>query len=152
MNIPEIFLREFWELWPMTRALLIGSLIGLVVRLASNGGGTLITPTKSYPELAAFSKDDQLRLLREACREAFSALSFVPILVFLASWWVGAALLRTLVKVTAPPEWVVILLIGLFFGLFSGLGYWLARRLEAHRVRPFLKKLIDVNDSNPSKF
>jgi hypothetical protein len=145
MNIPEVFLREFWETWPMTCAVAVGLLIGLVVRLASNGGGTFIAPPKSFPELAAFTKDDQQRLLREASREAFSALSFVPVLVFPAFVWVGIALALTLEKVTALPGWAA----GFLPPLFGGLGYWLARRLEAHRVRRFLKKLIDGQNGKP---
>jgi len=139
MNIPEIFLREFWETWPSACAVAVGLLIGLVVRLASNGGGTFIAPTKSFPELAAFTKDDQLRLLRDASLEAFSALSFVPILALFAFACGLPALARTLQNVTALSGSVVILLTCLFLVLV----YWLARRLEAHRVRPFLKKLID---------
>lgn len=139
MKIPEIFLHEFWELWPYICAAVVGCSTGWLLRLAANGYRTFFTHTKSFPELAAFTEDDQRRLLREASTEAFSALSFVPILVFLAFWWGGSALACVLQKVAALPEWVVILL----GGLFAGLGYWLGRRLETHRVRPFLKKLID---------
>ncbi len=140
MNIPEIFLRELWDLWWYICAVAVGFLIGaLVVPSASRDWRTFFISTKSFPELAAFTKDDQQRLLREASREAFGALSFVPILVALALFWVGAASVWTLHKVTALPLWVAAVLGGLFFGL----GCWLARRLEAHRVRPFLKKLID---------
>jgi hypothetical protein len=139
MNIPEIFLREFWDIRWWISALAFAFLIGLVIRLASNGGGTFIAPTKSFPELAAFAKDDQERLLREASREAFSALSFVPILVVLAFWWVAAAVGATVQEVTALSYWVGFVL----SVLFGVLGFWLAQRLEAHRVRPFLKKLID---------
>ncbi len=61
MSILEIFLREFWDIRWLILPIVIGSLIGLVIRLASNGGGTFIAPTKSFPELAAFTKDDQHR-------------------------------------------------------------------------------------------
>jgi hypothetical protein len=139
VNIPEIFLRELWETWPMACAVAVGSLIGVVIRLASNGGGTFIAPTKSFPELVAFTKDDQRRLLCDACRETFSALSFAPELVVLAFVWGGWALARTLEKVIALPGWAA----GFLPVLFGGLGFWLGGRLEAHRVRPFLKKLIE---------
>jgi ABC-type amino acid transport system permease subunit len=139
MNIPGIFVREFWDISWLIWAFVLGSLIGLVIRLASNGGGTFMAPTKSFPELAAFTKDDQQRFLREASKKAFSALSFVPVLVVLAFLWVGFALAATVQKVTALPVWAVCVLPP----LFGGLGFWLGGRLEAHRVRPFLKKLID---------
>jgi hypothetical protein len=146
MKIPEIFLSEFWELWSMICAIAFGLSIGLVVRLASSRCLTFFTRTKSFPELAAFSKADQERLLREASKEAFGALSFVPILVFLASWWVAAAFLRTLEKVTALPVWAAAVMIG----LLSGLSYWLGRRLEVDRVRVFLKKIIDEQNGKTS--
>jgi hypothetical protein len=139
MNIPEIFLAELWDTRWYILITVIGLLIGLVIRLASNGGGTFMASTKSFPELAAYTKDDQQRLLREASEEAFSALSFVPVLVLFAFLWVDTALRATLEEVTALPGWVAFVL----FGLFGGLGVWLAWRLEVHRVRPFLKKLID---------
>jgi hypothetical protein len=140
MNIPEIFLHELLEeLWWFLCASAVGALIGVLGRLASSRCRTFFNRTGSFPELAVFTKDDQQRLLREASREAFGALSFVPILVVLAFWWVGFALGLTLQKVTALPAWVLEVLAVLFLVL----GGWLGRRLEAHRVRPFLKKLID---------
>jgi sterol desaturase/sphingolipid hydroxylase (fatty acid hydroxylase superfamily) len=133
---------ELWESWPMFCVGSIGFAIGLLLRLAS-GYRTFFTHTKSFPELAAFTEDDQRTLLHEASTEAFSALSFVPILVLFAFWWGGPALAWVLLKVTALPEWIVIVLPVLFIGL----GYWLGRRLEAHRVKPFLEQLIDGQNS-----
>jgi hypothetical protein len=139
MNIPDIFLHALRETWPTVCAVAVGSLIGLVILLASSRCRTFFNNTKSFPELAAFTKDDQQRFLREASKEAFSALSFVPVLVLLALCWVGFALGLTLEKVTALSHWVAFVLPT----LFAVLGFWVAGRLEAHRVRPFLKKLID---------
>ena len=142
MNIPEIFLSELWEIRWFSCAVAVGLSIGVLVRFVSfvsNGCLTFFNRTESFPELSAFTKDDQQRLLRDASLEAFSALSFVPILVGPAFLLGGFALALTLQKVTALPAWGAAVLTGLFFGL----GWWLARRLEARRVRPFLKKLID---------
>jgi hypothetical protein len=139
MSIPEIFLQALREMWWLACAGAVGLLIRFVGRLASSHCRTFYTRAKSFPELAALTKNDQQRLLREASREAFSALSFVPDLVFLAFWWGGFALARTLRTVTATSYWVEFVLTGLFIVL----GHWLAERLEVHRVRPFLKKLID---------
>jgi hypothetical protein len=142
MNIPEIFLHELWETWWWWICVgPVGLSICVLIRLASRRR-TFYNGPESFPELAAFTKDDQQRLLREASREAFGALSFVPVLVFLAFWWGAPALGMTLRKVTVPA-WVVIVLLPVFLGL----GHWLARRLEAHRVRPFLKKRIDRQNS-----
>jgi hypothetical protein len=138
MSIPEIFLHELMEKWWMACAVAAGLLIVGLVRFALSRCQTFFNDTKSFPELAAFSKDDQQRLLREASRWAFGALSFVPPLVFVAFWWGGLAVALTFQKVTATSHWV-----GFLAGLFVVLGFRLARRLEAHRVRPFLKKQID---------
>jgi hypothetical protein len=132
MNILEIFLHAWRERWWFLCGTTMIFLVVLVGRFASSR--TFFNDTKSFPELGAFSKDDQQRLLREASREAFSALSFVPPLIALAFFWVGFTLALTLVKVTAR------VVLTCLFVVFGG---WLARRLEAHRVRPFLKKLID---------
>jgi hypothetical protein len=142
VNILEIFLRELWEPWWWICAVAVVISIAVLVRFASKGYLTFFTSTGSFPELAAFTKDDQLRLLREASREVFSALTFVPILVFIAFLMGGLALARTLQEVTALNDWVVIVLIVLPC-LFAGLGIWLGHRLEARSVRPFLRKLID---------
>lgn len=139
MNIPEIFLHELWETWRMICSLAVGFSIGMLVHFVSKGCHTFFTRAQSFPEFAAFTKDDQQSLLGEASREAFSALSIVPILVLFAFCSGGDVLIRTLQKVTSLPEWVVLVL----FVQFVGFGHWLARRLEAQRVRPFLKKLID---------
>jgi hypothetical protein len=139
MNIPEVFLHELMEKWWLGCGAAVGLLSRFVLNMASSRCRTFYTRAKSFPELAAFSKDDQQRLLAEASRKAFSALSFVPVLVFLALCWGGFALMSTLLKVNALPLWVAMV----FAGLFLPLGLWLTERLEAHRVRPFLKKLID---------
>ena len=139
MNIPEIFLQAWRNIWWLLCASAVGALIAVLGRLASSPCRTFFNFTESFPELAAFTKYDQERLLREASREAFGALSFVPILVNLTLWWVGAVTAWTLANVAALPAWVAAIL----GSLFIVLGGWLGRRLEAHRVRPFLKKLID---------
>ncbi|MFZ5864880.1 MAG: hypothetical protein ACOYXY_03270 [Thermodesulfobacteriota bacterium] len=139
MNIPEILLQALREIWWLLCAAAVGALIVVLERLALSRCRTFFNRTGSFPELAPFTKDDQQRLLREASREAFSVLSFVPVLVLLTLWWVGAVVAWTLANVAALPAWVAAVL----GSLFIGLGGWLGRRLEAHRVRPFLKKVID---------
>jgi hypothetical protein len=140
MNIPDIFLDQLWKLLPSFCAVAPLMSIGfLVLRFLTNNCLLFLVHPQSFPELAAFTEDEQQRLLSDASMEAFSALSFVPMLVLFATFWVGFALIETLKKVTALPVWVLMVL----FGLFLGLAGWLGGRTEVHRVRPFLKKLID---------
>ena len=139
MNALSIFLGEFWPPF-------IGVTFGLLVvwlarRSASDGYPPFIGP-KSFTELSGFVKNQQRQLLHEASTEAFAGWrSFIPVVLFAAMFAVGAALGRTLPKVTTVPDslWVH----PGFAALFAALGGSLAGRLGVRHLRPFLKASIE---------
>ncbi len=143
MNTLRVFFGEFWGIF-------IGVAIGascvwLARRLASNGYLPFIGP-KFFPELSAFGKKDQRRLLHKASAIAFRHWeSFVPIPVFAVTFSVGIAVGLTIPKVTTLPDslWSRVLSGALFAALFGAIASWLASRLTARYLRPFLKECIE---------
>ena len=139
MNALSIFLGEFWP--PFIGVTFGLSMIWLSWRSASDGYPPFIGP-KSFTELAGFAKNQQKQLLHEASTEAFAGWqSFIPVVVFSTVFAAGAALGRTLPKITTVPDslWVH----AGFAALFGAFGGWLAGRLEVRHLRPFLKASIE---------
>ena len=101
---------------------------------------------KAFPELSRFSKEEQRRLLAEAIRQSSRHWrSFVPFLAFGTFFAVGAALARTLPKVTTIPDsfWETAITVVVFVLP----GAWLVGRLSANYIRPFLKKCIEESNN-----
>jgi hypothetical protein len=139
MNTLQILFGEFWPTFVGMSVFF--SFVWLAPRLACDGYLPFISP-KSFPELATFAKDEQKGLLHEASKEASSQWrSFVPTVVFVALFSFGVAVGHTLPKVSALPDsfWVHVV----FDCLFAVVGFWLAGRLTAQYMRPFLKRYIE---------
>jgi hypothetical protein len=141
MNALSIFLGEFGRASIMAIALSLVMLMKRSRRETSNPCPLFVGP-KSFTVLSRFAEDQQRRLLDEASKEALAGWRrVVPVAVFFVLLTVGTALGRTLPKVTTFPDsfWVN----ACSTALFAGFGFWLARQLQVHRVRPFLKALIE---------
>jgi len=116
-----------------------------LVRSASDARPPFVS-AKAFPELAGLGKDEQKRLLAEATRASFRHWrSFVPFLVFGIFFATGDAMARTLPKVTSVPDsfWATVITVSVFVLP----GAWLAGRLSANHIRPFLKKCIESSDN-----
>ncbi len=68
MNMVDLFLAEFWPTFLIAILLLASVCIGRVVSLGAIASS--VGP-KSFPELGAFTKGEQVRLLHEADRKAY---------------------------------------------------------------------------------
>jgi hypothetical protein len=139
MNALSIFLGEFWS--PFIGVTIGLSVVWLARRSSSDWYPPFIGP-KSFTELSGFAKDQQKQLLHEASSEAFAGWRyFVSVVMFAAMFAAGAALGRTLPKVTTVPDslWVH----AGFAALFAAFGGWLAGRLHVRHLRPFLKASIE---------
>jgi hypothetical protein len=146
MNALSIFLGEFW---PKVIYVTIGiSAVSLLRHSRRSPPPTypLFAGPKSFTELSGFAEDQQRRLLNEASKEAFAGWRpFPPVIALCVIMTAGWALGQTLPKVTPVPDsfWVRACSLALFGGLGCWLAVWVAGRLGVHRVRPFLKALIE---------
>jgi hypothetical protein len=139
MNALSIFLAEFVQ----------ASIVPLIVfgGLLLSHPRLLLVGRKSFTELSGFAEDRQTRLLDEASKEALTGWHRVlPVIVCWLLCTVGSALGSTLPKVAAVlPFWVKVCSSLTLILVFVGFGFWLARRLQVHWLRPFLKALIERN-------
>jgi len=141
-NILKDFVLHFSALFI---AVMFGmTFLWLLIRSASDARPPFVNP-KVFPELAGLDKEEQKRLLAEAMRQSSRHWrSFVPFLVFSVFFAAGAVLARTLPKVTTIPD--SFLETTITVGVFVLPGAWLAGRLLAKHIRPFLKKCIESSD------
>ena len=117
----------------------------LLMGSASNARPPFVN-AKAFPELAGLGREEQKRLLAGATRASFRHWrSFIPFLVFGIFFAAGAALARTLPKVTTIPDsfWETAITVVVFVLP----GAWLAGRLSANHIRPFLKKCIEESNN-----
>jgi len=117
----------------------------LLMGSASNARPPFVN-AKAFPELAELGREEQKRLLAGATRASFRHWrSFIPFLVFGIFFAAGAALARTLPKVTTIPDsfWETAITVVVFVLP----GAWLAGRLSANHIRPFLKKCIEESNN-----
>ena len=132
----------FLHLGVMFTAVTFGmAFLWLLISSASDARPPFVN-AKAFPELAGLGKEEQKRMLVEATRASFRHWrSFIPFLVFGIFFAAGAALARILPKVTTIPDshWVTAITVGVFVLP----GAWLAGRLSANHIRPFLKKCIE---------
>lgn len=135
MDTLKILLAEFW--WPFI-GVLIGMLLVWLLRRRACDACLPLVNTRSFAELSAYSKDEQVRLLHEASKEAFRHLSsYTPVAVFVFFFAAGEAVAHTLPKVTTiPSSWWVIWPIVAVFAAFGG---WLAGSLTIRLLRPLLR-------------
>ena len=138
MNTLGIFLEEFWPIF-------IGTTFGLsLVWLARRSTRDTQPPfinRKGLPELSGHTEEDQRRLVHEASREAFSGWRCViPIFPFTLIFSLGTALVHMLPKVTSLPKSIWLLMAAA--GLCAVIGAWVAGKIEAHFLRPILKRLL----------
>ncbi len=144
----QIFLSAFWPVFIGTAVAL--SLVRFFKRVSASNASPLFTGPKSFPELAAFTKAEQIELLNQAAREAFhGGRWFFPILIFSGVLASGLALGYVLPLVTAFPHslwaWVSV---GVVFG---GFGSALVARLERRYLRPVLRKMIETRAPSKSR-
>ena len=135
----------FLHLGVMFTAVTFGmAFLWLLMGSASNARPPFVN-AKAFPELAGLGREEQKRLLAGATRASFRHWrSFIPFLVFGIFFAAGAALARILPKVTTIPDshWVTAITVAVFVLP----GAWLADRLSASHIRPFLKKYIESSD------
>src|SRR6266480_4759783 len=142
-NIMKDFLLHFSALFI---AVTFGmAFLWLLMSSASDARPPFVNP-KAIPELAGLGMEEQRRLLHEATRTSFRHWrSFIPFLVFGVFFAAGAALAHILPKVTTIPDsvWETAITVVVFVLP----GAWLAGRLSAKQIRPFLKKCIEESNN-----
>ena len=140
MDTIEIFFSEVWL--PFICATPIIALLQFGRRVSLEGTAAVFVRPGSFRELSTFSREEQKRLFRDADRQAFPRWRFyLPVLIYAAVFSAGIASARTLSEIMAFPD-SVWMRAG-FAGLAVALLAWLASRLEARCIRPFLKNQIE---------
>jgi hypothetical protein len=140
MHTIEAFFRETWSTFIIVTPVMV--LLQFGRRVSLEGTAAVLVRPRSFRELCAFSREEQRRLFRDADREAFPRWRFyLPVLIYAAVFTSGTAGATTLSDILCFPD-SVWMRAGLA-GLVVALPGWLASRLEAHCIRPFLKYQIE---------
>jgi hypothetical protein len=129
MNTFRIFFGEFWLFFVVTAGLF--SLLQWGRRVSLEGNAAVFIYPNSFRELSGFSRDERKRLLHAADREAFPRWRFLFPTLIHAAIFAGSV---TLAQALPYSLWVRM---G-FVVVSLALCCWIARWLEARRIRPFL--------------
>jgi hypothetical protein len=130
MNAAQSFLREFLLFFAIAAPLY--SVLQWGRRQSLGGNAAVFTGPRRFMELSGFPRDEQKRLLHAADSEAFRGWHFlVPTLLEAAVFAGALAMAQAL-----PYSFWVRLGLALLAMLFCP---WVAARLEARRLRPYLR-------------
>lgn len=134
MTALQIFLGNLWPI--LIVAVMLFPLLAIVKVLSLEQNASW-AGRRCFTALAGFSKDEQMRMLHNADRKAFRSWRLaIPSLLHAAALSVSFAAGPALAETGTLPDslWMRFGVAAFCFSLCD----WIIRRLEVHRIRPFL--------------